>query len=275
MIQIQNTNKKYGKDSVIKNVSLNIEKGKLTTFIGPNGAGKTTLLNMVGRLIPFDNGEIIIEGQKIQDWNQNELAKKIAILKQKNTMNARITVRELLAFGRFPHKKGKIGPKCRELIRQSLKYLGLEELEHTYLSDLSGGQLQRAFIGMVLCQDTEYILLDEPLNNLDMKYGVQIMNILRNLVDDLGRTVVIVLHDVNYAATYADNIIAFKNGEKFIDDSTDKVIQKDVIDELFDMDIEIIEHNNHRYCLYYEDKCNSFVKNTKKLNEFQKAIRSK
>lgn len=274
MIQIQNTNKKYGKDSVIKNVSLNIEKGKLTTFIGPNGAGKTTLLNMVGRLIPFDNGEIIIEGQKIQDWNQNELAKKIAILKQKNTMNARITVRELLAFGRFPHKKGKIGPKCRKLIRQSLKYLGLEELEHTYLSDLSGGQLQRAFIGMILCQDTEYILLDEPLNNLDMKYGVQIMNILRNLVDDLGRTVVIVLHDVNYAATYADNIIAFKNGEKFIDDSTDKVIQKGVIDELFDMDIEIIEHNNHRYCLYYEDKRNSFVKNTKKLNEFQKAIRS-
>ena len=190
MIEIKNASKKYGKASVVNDVSFNIEKGKLTTLIGPNGAGKTTLLNMIGRLTPFEAGDILIEGQNIHDWDQNELAKKLSILKQKNTVNARITVRELLAFGRFPHKKGKIGPKCRQLINDSLKYLGLEELEHTYLSELSGGQLQRAFIGMVLCQDTDYILLDEPLNNLDMKYGVQIMNILRDLVDNMGRTVV-------------------------------------------------------------------------------------
>lgn len=272
MIQIQKVNKFYGNKSVLKNVSLNIEKGKLTALIGPNGAGKTTLLNMIGRLTPFENGKIIIDDTEINNWDQNELAKKLAILKQANTMNARITVRELLAFGRFPHKKGKIGPKCRELIRHSLKYLGLEDLEHTYLTDLSGGQLQRAFIGMVLCQDTEYILLDEPLNNLDMKYGVQIMNILRNLVDDLGRTVVVVLHDINYAATYADHIIAFKNGEKFIDGLTERVVKKSVIDELFDMDIEIIEHNRQKYCLYYKDRSNRFIKDTQELYEFQKVV---
>lgn len=272
MIQIQKVNKFYGNKSVLKDVSLNIEKGKLTALIGPNGAGKTTLLNMIGRLTPIENGEIIIDDTEIHDWDQNELAKRLAILKQANAMNARITVRELLAFGRFPHRKGKIGPKCRQLIHHSLKYLGLEDLEHTYLTDLSGGQLHRAFIGMVLCQDTEYILLDEPLNNLDMKYGVQIMNILRNLVDDLGRTVVIVLHDINYAATYADHIIAFKNGEKLIDDLTENVIEKSVIDELFDMDIEIIEHNKQKYCLYYKDKSNRFIKDTQGLREFQNVV---
>src|SRR5699024_9260733 len=229
--------------SIIKDVSLNIEKGKLTALIGPNGAGKTTFLNMIGCLTPFDEGKIVIDGVDTHHWNRNDLAKYLAILKQKNNINAQITVRELFAFGRFPHMKGKIGPKCKELIKQSLDYLGMQEYEHTYLKDLSGGQLQRAFIGMVLCQDTDYILLDEPLNNLDMKYGVQIMNILRNLVDDLGRTVVVVLHDINYAATYADHIIAFKNGEKFIDGLTERVVKKSVIDELFDMDIEIIEHN--------------------------------
>lgn len=272
MIEVKEVNKIYGKKQALKNTSLSIEKGKLTALIGPNGAGKTTLLNLVGRLTPFDSGEILIDGKKIQQWQQNELAKRLAVLKQSNTMNSQITVRELMAFGRFPHTKGKIGPKCKKLIRQSLKYLGMEDLEHTYLRDLSGGQLQRAFIGMVLCQDTEYILLDEPLNNLDMKYGVQIMNILRNLVDEFGKTVVIVLHDINFAATYADQIIAFKNGEKFIDDSVNQVVRKAVIDELFEMDVEIIENNNQRYCLYYQDKNNYFNKTVYDLNEYQQSV---
>ena len=132
--------------------------------------------------------------------------------------------------------------------------------------------MQRAFIGMVLCQDTDYILLDEPLNNLDMKYSVQIMNILRNLVDEMGRTVVIVLHDINFAAAYADQIIAFKEGEKFIDDLSTSVIQKTVIDELFDMNVEVIEHNHQNYCLYYQDRKQFFVHSVQELNEFKKVV---
>lgn len=272
MIQVEHVHKNYGNTPIIKDVSLNIEKGKLTALIGPNGAGKTTFLNMIGCLTPFDEGKIVIDGVDTHHWNRNDLAKYLAILKQKNNINAQITVRELFAFGRFPHMKGKIGPKCRELIKQSLKYLGMEEYEHTYLKDLSGGQLQRAFIGMVLCQDTDYILLDEPLNNLDMKYSVQIMNILRNLVDEMGRTVVIVLHDINFAAAYADQIIAFKEGEKFIDDLSTSVIQKTVIDELFDMNVEVIEHNHQNYCLYYQDRKQFFVHSVQELNEFKKVV---
>ena len=272
MIQVEHVHKNYGNTPIIKDLSLTIEKGKLTALIGPNGAGKTSFLNMIGRLTPVDGGKILIDGKDLSHWNRNDLAKRLAILKQKNTMTAQITVRELLAFGRFPHMKGKIGPKCKQLIKHSLKYLGMEEYEYTYLNDLSGGQLQRDFIGMVLCQDTDYILLDEPLNNLDMKYGVQIMNILRDLVDEMGRTVIIVLHDINFAAAYADRIVGFKDGEKFIDDVSTQVIQKPVIDELFDMDVEIIKHNQQNYCLYYQDRKQFFNHKVHELNEVKKAV---
>ena len=266
MIQFQNVSKNYTKQTVVENVSLTIEKGKLTAFIGPNGAGKSTLLNIMGRLIPYDEGEIIVEGKEIRKWQQNEFAKKVAILKQTNTMNAQITVRELLAFGRFPHVKGRIGPKCQELIRNALNYLGIEDLEYTYLSDLSGGQLQRTLIGMVLCQDAEYILLDEPLNNLDMKYALQIMKILRNLVDDLGRTVVIVIHDINFASAYADNIIALKDGKKFGDASAEQMMRKPIIDNLYDMDVEIIDYKNRKYCMYYEENNDELTYKETNLN---------
>ena len=266
MIQFQNVSKNYTKQTVIENVSLTIEKGKLTVFIGPNGAGKSTLLNMMGRLIPYDHVEIIVEGKEIRKWQQNEFAKKVAILKQTNTMNAQITVRELLAFGRFPHVKGRIGPKCQELIRNALNYLGIEDLEYTYLSDLSGGQLQRTLIGMVLCQDAEYILLDEPLNNLDMKYALQIMKILRNLVDDLGRTVVIVIHDINFASAYADNIIALKDGKKFGDASAEQMMRKPIIDNLYDMDVEIIDYKNRKYYLYYAENNDELTYNETNFN---------
>ena len=130
-----------------------------------------------------------------------------------------------MAFGRFPHKKGKLGPKCKALIEKSLKCLGLEEHEHAYIDTLSGGQLQRAYIGLILCQDSDYILLDEPLNNLDMKYSVQIMQLMRNLVDDLEKTVVVILHDINYAAAYADRVVAFKNGQVFMNGTVDENIE--------------------------------------------------
>lgn len=159
-----------------------------------------------------------------------------------------------MAFGRFPHKKGKLGPKCKALIEKSLKCLGLEEHEHAYIDTLSGGQLQRAFIGLILCQDSDYILLDEPLNNLDMKYSVQVMQLMRHLVDDLGKTVVVILHDINYA----DRVVALKNGQVFMNDTVDQFLQKTVIDVLYDTDVEIIQHNNQAFCLYYNKTSESY-----------------
>ena len=144
------------------------------------------------------------------------------------------------------------------MIEKSLTCLGLEEYEQAYLDTLSGGHLQRAYIGLILCQDSDYILLDEPLNNLDMKYSVQIMQLMRHLVDDLGKTVVVILHDINYAAAYADQVVAFKNGEIFMNDTVDQLLQKPVIDALYDTDVEIIQHKDQAFCLYYNKTLGSY-----------------
>ena len=129
--------------------------------------------------------------------------------------------------------------------------MGLEDLRHSYMDELSGGQRQRAFIAMVIAQDTEYILLDEPLNNLDMKHSVQIMKILRRLVDDLGKTVVIVLHDINFASVYSDRIVAMKDGRVIKDGLTEEIISSESLKEIYDMDIQIQQMNNCRICVYF------------------------
>lgn len=252
MMDLKHVSKSFGSKQVISDVTLPIEKGKLTACIGPNGAGKSTLIEMASRLIPSDNGSIIIDGSEMKEWKQGDLAKKLSILKQTNQMNVRLTVRELVSFGRFPYTKGRLNAHCIEVIDSSLDFLGLEDLQHEYIDTLSGGQMQRTLIAMVLCQDTDYILLDEPLNNLDMNYGVQMMKTLRKLVDTLGKTVVTVIHDINYAATYADNVVAMKNGQLFASGTVNEVISKKVLDELFEMDVTIIEKDGKKFCMYYE-----------------------
>ncbi|WP_347300186.1 ATP-binding cassette domain-containing protein [Dolosigranulum savutiense] len=251
MIELNNVSKMFGKKQVIQNVSLPIEKGKLTACIGPNGAGKSTLLEMISRLMPHDGGSITIDGHDVKTYKQEELAKRLSVLKQSNHLNVRLTVRELVAFGRFPYTKGRLNSHCHRIIDQSLSYLGMEELQNRYIDTLSGGQLQRALIAMVLCQDTDYILLDEPLNNLDMNFGVKMMQTIRQLVDELHKTIVTVVHDVNFAAAYADNIIAMKDGQLFRAGSVDDIMQKAVLDELFEMDIQVVENDGKKFIMYY------------------------
>lgn len=137
------------------------------------------------------------------------------------------------------------------MIDNALHYLGLDKLQGQYIDTLSGGQLQRALIAMVLCQDTDYILLDEPLNNLDMNFGVKMMQTIRQLVDELNKTIVTVVHDVNFAAAYADNIIAMKDGQLFQAGSVDDIMKKDVLDELFGMDIQVVENDGKKFIMYY------------------------
>ncbi len=154
----------------------------------------------------------------------NEFAKKVAILKQSNFMNVRLTVDELVSFGRFPYSRGHLTEEDKQIVAQSLDYMNLTDIKDMYLDQLSGGQKQRAFIAMVIAQDTDYILLDEPLNNLDMKHSVQIMKTLRKLVDELGKTVVIVLHDINFASVYSDRIVALKDGKVIHEGKTEEII---------------------------------------------------
>ncbi|MFE8698509.1 ABC transporter ATP-binding protein [Cytobacillus sp. FJAT-53684] len=251
MIEIKGLTKRFGKKPVVEDVSITIEPGTITSFIGPNGAGKSTLLSMVSRLLDADTGEVLLDRNDVKKWKSAEFAKRVSILKQANYLNVRLTVRELIAFGRYPYSKGRLTAEDEKFVDQAIEYMNLTEMQDQFLDELSGGQKQRAFIAMVIAQDTDYILLDEPLNNLDMKHSVQIMKILRKLVDELGRTVVIVLHDINFASVYSDRIVALKDGKLVKNGPTNEIINSDALREIYDMDIPIQEQNGCRICVYF------------------------
>ncbi|MGL5916499.1 MAG: ABC transporter ATP-binding protein, partial [Culicoidibacterales bacterium] len=225
MMQIKNLTKIYDKKIVVDDVSFTIQPGTFTSLIGPNGAGKSTVLAMMSRLLKPNGGGVYLQGTDIFKQKDEQLAKELAILKQANQMTMRITVEELVAFGRYPYSQENLTAEDHVKIEEALVYLELTQMRTMYIDELSGGQKQRAFIAMVLAQDTQLILLDEPLNNLDMKHAVQIMQVLRRLVDELGKTVVIVIHDINFASCYSDEIIALKRGKLIIHDQTTKVMQ--------------------------------------------------
>lgn len=251
MIQVKEVSKAYGGKSVVDDVSVTIEKGKITSFIGPNGAGKSTLLSMISRLITRDSGQVIIDDKELSSWKSTDLAKKIAILKQSNHINLRLTVRELVSFGRFPYSQGKLTKEDWKQVDEAIAYMDLAGMQHKYLDQLSGGQNQRAFIAMVIAQNTEYILLDEPLNNLDMKHSVQIMKVLRKLVEELGKTVVLVIHDINFASCYSDYIVALKDGKVVKEGPTETIIDSAVLKDIYDMDIPIEIINGNRIGVYF------------------------
>ena len=251
MISIKGLSKSFGKKPVVENVTLQIQPKAITSFIGPNGAGKSTLLSMVSRLLDADTGEVFLDQTDVRKMKSNEFAKRVAILKQANHLNIRLTVRELVAFGRYPYSKGRLNAEDEKVINQALEYMNLTEMQDKFLDELSGGQKQRAFISMVIAQDTEYILLDEPLNNLDMKHSVQIMKILRKLVDELGKTVIVVLHDINFASVYSDRIVALKDGRLVKDGPTHEIINSEALKEVYDMHIPVQEQDGCRICVYF------------------------
>lgn len=251
MIEVLGVSKNYNSKKVVHDVSVKIKKGGITSFIGPNGAGKSTLLSMISRLIKRDNGAILVEGKKLEDYKSEDFAKKVSILKQSNHITMKLTIRELVQFGRFPYSKGNLNKEDIRLIDEAITYMELEDIQHKYLDELSGGQKQRAFIAMTLAQNTEYILLDEPLNNLDMKHSVQIMKVLKKLAEDLGKTIVIVIHDINFASCYSDYIVALKNGEVVKQGNIPEIINSKTLKDIYDMDIEIQCINDCQICVYF------------------------
>lgn len=251
MIEVKNITKIYGNKKVVDNVSLNIQEGKITSFIGPNGAGKSTLLSIMSRLLKRDSGEVLVDGKDILKWDNKELAKKIAILRQSNNINIRLTIRELVSFGRFPHSQGNLKEEDHKYIDEAINYMQLKEFENRYLDELSGGQRQRAYIAMVIAQNSDYIFLDEPLNNLDMKHSVEIMKILRRLTDELGKTVIIVIHDINFASCYSDYIVALKDGKVVKDGPTDETIQKEELENIYEIKFDIQNIDKRKICVYF------------------------
>ncbi|CTO92957.1 ATP-binding cassette domain-containing protein [Streptococcus pneumoniae] len=221
-MKLENIDKSIQKQDILQGISLEVSPQKLTAFIGPNGAGKSTLLSIMSRLTKKDQGVLSIKGREIESWNSQELAQELTILKQKINYQAKLTVEELVSFGRFPYSRGRLRSEDWEKIRETLNYLELTNLKDRYINSLSGGQLQRVFIAMVLAQDTDFILLDEPLNNLD----------------------------INIASQYADEIVAFKDGQVFSKGRTDQIMQADLLSQLYEIPITLADINDKKICIY-------------------------
>lgn len=248
---VKELTKQYDGKTVVDGVSFQIPKGSVISMIGPNGAGKSTVLNILSRLIARDTGLVAFDGKDISKWKDRDLAKRLAILTQQNHIQMKLTVRELVTFGRFPYSGNHITSEDNAIIERAIAYMELEAFADRFIDELSGGQRQRAYIAMVIAQDTEYILLDEPTNNLDIYHSANMMKIVRRLCDDLGKTVVLVLHDINFAAFYSDYICAFVDGKIAKFGTVAEVMTKETLSEIYNVDFKIIEVEGRPLSIYY------------------------
>lgn len=238
MIELQNVTMSYGQYPVVDHVSLVLPDSGLTALIGPNGAGKSTLLAGIGRLQKLDTGSITIDGLPLQDWRTEDLAKSLAVLRQENYLAARLTVAELVMLGRHPHNRGKICTKDEQIVAQALEWANLTEFAGRFLDQLSGGQRQRAFIAMTLAQGAKHLLLDEPLSSLDLRNSRDLMRHLWEIAKN-GVSIVMVIHDINTAAAYADRLIAMKDGQVVADGTPLEVMQPPVLERVFDVETHL------------------------------------
>lgn len=251
MIHVTNVSKAYGPAVVVDDVTLSLPAGGLISIVGANGAGKSTLLSIISRLLPMSAGTVTVDGLDVTRAPGDDLARRLSILRQDNHVAARLTVRDLVAFGRYPHSRGRLTRDDHAQVERVIGYFELEGIAHRFLDELSGGQRQRAFIAMVLCQDTDYILLDEPLNNLDIKHAVQMMKLFRHTADAFGKTVVLVLHDINFASCYSDRIVAMRDGRVIHTGTPEEIITTDVIRDVYGLDTMIQEVAGRRIVHYY------------------------
>ena len=250
-MQIKALSKAYGGKTVVDAVSFEIPKGKVISLIGPNGAGKSTVMGMISRLIARDSGLVAFDGRDVSKWKSKELSKRLAILTQSNHIQMKLTVRELVTFGRFPYSGGRTTEEDTAIIDKAIAYMELQDLQNRFLDELSGGQRQRAYIAMVIAQDTEYVLLDEPTNNLDIYHATNMMKIVRRLCDELGKTVILVLHEINYAAFYSDYICAFVDGKIAKFGTVEEVMTKETLSEIYKVDFEILPVQGKPLSIYY------------------------
>ncbi|MBO0576224.1 ABC transporter ATP-binding protein [Clostridium botulinum] len=246
----------YEEKLIVDGLNMNIPKGKITTIIGANGCGKSTVLKTIGRILKPKEGLVYLNGDDIRNLSTKEVAQKMAILPQSPQAQGRLTVGELVSYGRFPHNKGfgKLSPEDKKVIQWALDITKLTELEVTMVDNLSGGQRQRVWIAMALAQQTNLILLDEPTTYLDMAYQLEVLELLYNLNREESCTIVMVLHDLNLAARFADYMIAIRSGSIISHGTPEDIMTKKVLKDTFNIDAEIVwgSQTGRPTCISYE-----------------------
>ena len=251
MIAVRSLAKSYGERQVLADVDLDLPAGGVIGLVGANGAGKSTLLSVMARLLGADAGTVEVGGLNVATAPGRQLATVLSVLKQDNHLAVRLTVRDLVGFGRYPHNRGRPTEHDETIVDQALEGMDLTELADRYLDEMSGGQRQRAFVAMVLAQETPYMLLDEPLNNLDMVHSVAMMRRLRAAAHELERTVVVVMHDINMAAAWSDRIVAMREGRVVLQGTPEETMTREGLSEVFGMDVPVQEIDGRRIALVW------------------------
>ncbi|APQ73579.1 ABC transporter ATP-binding protein [Clostridium botulinum] len=253
MIEAKNLKLCYDEKIVLDNINLDIEKGKITALIGSNGCGKSTLIKAIARILYPKSGSILMEDRDILKMPSKEVAKLLAMLPQSSNAPEDLTIYDLVKQGRYPYHNllSFWSKKDEEIVLESIRKVGLINEKDRTLSNLSGGQRQRAWIALSLAQDTDIILLDEPTNHLDIKYQLEILNILRDLNEKENRTIVMVIHDINHALKYADNIVAIKNGNILAQGSKEHIINEKLVESVFGVGCKLINSpiDNCKLCV--------------------------
>lgn len=250
---LKNISIKYGHRLILDNMSIEFPHGKITTIIGRNGCGKSSLLKIFTKQVkPLGEGTSIFKQKKMSEYSPKELAKKISVLPQIHSAPPDIDIYTLVSYGRFPHKKfgHRLNLKDREIILDSIEKTGLKGMEHARIKTLSGGESQRAWIAMSICQQPEILVLDEPTTHLDINFQVEILSLIKKLNSELGITVVMVLHDLNLAARYSDLIYTIKDGKLAKSGSPIEVFTQNTIRDIFSVD-SYIGHDQVYDCPYF------------------------
>ena len=255
-ISVKNLKVAYENNTIIEDLSISFPKGKISIIIGANGCGKSTFLKTIARINKPKNGDIFINDKNIKQIKEKDIAKEVAFLPQGPVCPSGLTVKELVAFGRFPHQKmvGGLNSHDKEVIEWAIKETGLTEFADREVENLSGGQRQRAWIAMTLAQETEIIMLDEPTTYLDMSYQLEALEVLQKLNKEKNITVIIVLHELNNACRFADNIIGLKKGKLICQGRPKDVITKETLKDIYGIDasLELSENGEYPICTEYE-----------------------
>lgn len=248
MFTVNSISIQYDQKTIIKDFSFSVNEGEIVSIIGPNGSGKSTLLKAISRQLPYHSGTVELDGINLKSMTPKQIARKMCMLSQKNQAPADMTVYDLVAYGRYPHKKWyeKLTNDDREIIQWAIDKTHLTDYQDRTVASLSGGESQRAWIAMALAQRPQILLLDEPTTYLDISHQHEVLELVRELNQEMGMTVIMVLHDLNQAAHYSDRVIVVKAGEKAMCGTVNQVMTADMIRNVYRMDSEVLYNSTER-----------------------------
>lgn len=242
ILNVKNLSYYYGEKKVLDDISFNVEEGDFISILGPNGSGKTTLMKAI---LGVSNGKrrglILLNDKKIEEYSYKELAKNISAVFQTNSLEFDFTVEEIIEMGRYPYinRFNSISNNDKLIIKKSMDYVGVTNFAERSYKKLSGGEFQRVMIGRALAQEANILILDEPVNHLDLKYQISILKLLKKLNQEKKITVIIILHDLNLASLFSDRIILLKNGSIENIGSPQDVLTQDNIERLYEAEVYI------------------------------------